>query len=113
MRIAIPVWGNKVSPVFDTSEHLLLVDIEDGVEKNREIIKLEDPVPIHRSNFLQRLGVHLLVCGAITRELETSFDEDKIKIIPFICGNVEQIITALTKGNRIREMFGMPGRHEN
>ena len=38
MRIAIPVWGNKVSPVFDTSEHLLLVDIENGIEINREIL---------------------------------------------------------------------------
>lgn len=109
MRIAIPVWGNKVSPVFETSEHLLLVNIEDGVEKNREILKLEDPVPIHRIEFLHKLGVHLLVCGAITRELESSFDADKIKIISFVCGNVEQIITALTKGNRIKDMFGMPG----
>lgn len=111
MRIAIPVWGNKVSPVFETSEHLLLVDIENGIEKSREIIKVEDSDPVHRINLLYNLEVNLLVCGAITNQLETSFDTDRIKIIPFVCGNVEQIITAVTKGNPIRAMFSMPGRH--
>jgi len=113
MRVAIPVWGNRVSPVFDTADHLLLVDIENGCEQKREVVRVEDPVPSHRITYLNTMGVHLLVCGAITRELESSIDSDKIKVIPFVCGNVEQIITALTKGNRIREMFGMPGRHEH
>jgi len=112
MRVAIPVWGNRVSPVFDTAEYLLLVDIDNGLEQKREVLKMEDPMPLHRVGYLINHGVDLLICGAITRPLKESFNSDKIKIIPFICGNVEQIITALIKGNNINELFRMPGRHE-
>jgi len=112
MKIAIPVWGNRISPVFETAEHLLLVDLDDGVELKREIRKLDAGLPVQRVKLLEDTGVQLLACGAITREVETSFDSNKIKIIPFLCGNVEQLIAALSKGDNIRAMFGMPGRHD-
>ncbi len=113
MRIAIPVWGNRVSPLFDTAGHLLVLDMVEGVEQSREIFKLEDPVPMHRITFLIEQKIDVLLCGAITKELYACFDSEKIKIIPFICGNVEQLITAFAKGNHIRELFGMPGRYED
>jgi hypothetical protein len=36
MRIAIPQWQGRVSPVFDVAGILLLIDIEDGREIGRE-----------------------------------------------------------------------------
>ena len=34
MRVAIPIWGDKISPVFDTATRLLIVDV-DGSESKR------------------------------------------------------------------------------
>ena len=30
MKLAIPVWNSRVSPVFDTATQILVVDIDDG-----------------------------------------------------------------------------------
>ena len=113
MKIAITVWGNKISPVFETAEHLLLVDIVDAVEQNRELIKMNGLLPVQKITLLEDLNVQLLVCGAITRELESSFDANKVKIISFVCGNVEQLISAVSHGEPVRDMFGMPGGHNS
>ena len=40
MKIAITVWGNRISPVFDSAQTILLAHIESGkiVEQRREFL---------------------------------------------------------------------------
>ena len=69
MRVAIPVWQSRVSPVFDTAGHLLIVDVEDGREVHRaeaSILGLSLP---DRVNRLVEFDVDVLLCGAISRQL--------------------------------------------
>lgn len=109
MKIALAVWGNRISPVFDTSTTVLIVEVANGVELNRSILKIDEVGPIRRPKFLKEQGVNVLICGAITKEVTAACESSELEIIPFICGNVEQIVTAKIKGNSIREMFCMPG----
>ena len=39
MRLAIPTWNDRVSPVFDTASRLVLVDVEQGAEQGRRIVE--------------------------------------------------------------------------
>ena len=113
MRVALSVWGNRISPVFDSGEQLLLVDIDRGIETKRDIITINKLAPMKRAGYLKQKGVDLLICGALTRSMMESLEANNIQYIPFICGNCEQIISALLQNQRIEELFKMPGHHEN
>jgi len=108
MRVAIPTWENRISPVFDTAMHLLVVDIEN----NREIArKTHSLAPSLRSHIetLTQLGIDRLICGAITRPLFEGLVRTGIQIIPNMCGNVEEILKDITAGKQFQLRFAMPG----
>jgi len=69
MKIAIPIWNDYVSSVFDFAHELLLIDIENGCETSRTEVSIDIKRPPDRVAKLEQLGVDMLVCGAISRSL--------------------------------------------
>ncbi|MGB2808480.1 MAG: hypothetical protein WBC22_12115, partial [Sedimentisphaerales bacterium] len=69
MKLAIPIYNDNISNVFDFAHKLLLVDIENGKEANRSEVALENQLLPQRAGQLKNLGVDVLVCGAISRVL--------------------------------------------
>ncbi|HOP39774.1 MAG TPA: hypothetical protein PLI53_01900 [Geobacteraceae bacterium] len=109
MRLAIPHWQGRVSPVFDVAGSLLLIDLVDGVETARQHIALLDDFPLGRARRLAVLGIDTLICGAISRPLELALLHSGIEVISQICGDVEVIVDAYMKGRMRQLMFFMPG----
>ncbi|HSO62114.1 MAG TPA: hypothetical protein VLR50_13870, partial [Desulfobacterales bacterium] len=70
MKIAIAHWQNRISPVFDVADRLILIDVEDGREVHRESLHLVGRDPFGRARELSDLGVDVLLCGAVSRGLE-------------------------------------------
>ena len=62
MRLAISIWNDRISPVFDAAGRLLLVDIEQGQERGRWEEVLPDVLPSRRMRRLAELGVNALIC---------------------------------------------------
>ncbi len=109
MRIAIPEWQGRVSPVFDVARTLLVVDVEDGRELRREQVSLSAPDALGRVPELTRLGVHTLVCGAISAVLEARLAALGVGVIAFVCGTVEDILAGFLNGELATAGFLMPG----
>ena len=109
MRIAIAYWQGRVSPVFDVSDHLLLIDIEDGREQCRKGIQLAHRDPHERTREVSRLGVDILLCGAVSRVLETCLTDAGVTVLGFICGDIEAIFTAFLLDQLSDTRFLMPG----
>ena len=109
MRIACPVWMDRVSPVFDDALALVLIDMEGGSEVSRRTVVLEDPVPVRRALKLTDLGVDVLICGAISRSLERMVAARGVKIIQRICGSADEVIGAFLQGDEIENRYSMPG----
>ena len=55
MKVAIPTWRDRVSPVFDVAQHLLLLELTDGAEVSRQEIALPETGPVRRARRLQDL----------------------------------------------------------
>lgn len=109
MRIAVPEWQGRVSPVFDFAEQIVLLDIEDesGVRRCR---KRFGSVSLHeRARRLSELKVELVICGAISQSLEGLIVARHIRVIPLICGEVEDVIHAFQTNTLDHERFAMPG----
>jgi len=109
MKIAIPIWNGFVSSVFDFAHKLLLLDIENGHELNRsEATLIPESVP-QRASRLKGLGVDVLICGAISRPLMYMLTGSGIEVLPYITGNIENVLGAYIAGQLIRPEFSMPG----
>lgn len=108
MKIAISIWNNSVSNTFDFARKLLLVELENG----HEISRLEVPIQAHslpeRLVCLKNRGVNLLICGAISRALACMITSSKIEILPFVTGNIDDVLKAYISGQLSQPRFAMP-----
>lgn len=109
MKIAIPYWHGRISPVFDVAGNVSLVEITDGCEKNRRDISLEAETLGSRIDTLVNAGAEVLVCGAISKPLEMGLTARGVKVIPQTCGDVELVLAAYIKCGLNPNAFLMPG----
>jgi predicted Fe-Mo cluster-binding NifX family protein len=109
MKVAVPVWQGRVSPVFDVAGQLLLVELVEGVEASRRECRLPDAEPERRAAQLAELHVETLICGAISRALEALLTENGIKVHGRVCGDVEDVLAAFVAGRLGDSQYAMPG----
>lgn len=109
MRIAIPHWQNRVSPVLDVARTLLLVDVDCHQITARLDVILEEEDPLGRAMCIKELGVNVLICGAISRPLEQALMSAGIDVIAQICGEVVQVLEAYLANRLEQETYLMPG----
>ena len=110
MKVAIPAWTGQVSTVFDFARSLVLVELHSGKEVSRSEIPLDEYPSISRAGALSRLGVKVLICGAISRSLATVVTGYGIEIIPFVSGMVDEVLDAYLTGELADARFLLPGR---
>jgi predicted Fe-Mo cluster-binding NifX family protein len=109
MLVAIPVWKGRVSPVFDVAGQVLLVELDRLIETARWEEPLADDGLDRRADRMAHWGVTTLVCGAISRPLESLLTARGIDVIPRVCGGVDEVLGAFSSGNLQSEQFAMPG----
>ena len=109
MKIGLTVWENKISPVFDSSSRLMIVDLN---KTNAERIKYEMFDSAQLSLFISQLNlleVRSLICGAILEFPWKILTNSNIKVFPFITGDAMDLVNAIAKGDEIIPKFLMPG----
>ncbi len=109
MKVAIPIWGNRMSPVFDTSSRLRVVDIADNRVRERTETELQSQDLSGRCIRIRDLGVDILICGAITGHLARLLRAAGIEVIPGISGDPEEVLNAYLEGTLSSARFLMPG----
>jgi predicted Fe-Mo cluster-binding NifX family protein len=109
MKIAIPHWQNRISPVFDASKHLSLITVQDGKETAIKQLFLSSCDYWCRAKTLSHCGVRIVICGAISHSLETVLLSAGIQVIGFVCGQVEDVTQAFLHGRLDDAGFRMPG----
>ncbi len=110
MRVAIPHWQGRISPVLDTAAEILLVDVEDGVPTRRELRGLVAADVLGRAGELSDSGADVVLCGAVSAPLAAALACAGIKVVAFLCGPVEEVLAAWLAGGLDEGLFWMPGR---
>ena len=108
MKIAITVWGRRISPVFDAARTLVIAGIKNGVVVTREQVQLRPGCIREVARLLLGSGVEVLICGAISNDLAEQIEAVGIRLIPFIAGKVDPILRWYAKGLSITG-YQMPG----
>ena len=109
MRVAIPTWSGRVSPVFDVAKQLLLVDLDGEAAAGRQEAAIEGTELGARARRVVELGVDVLICGAISMPLEAMLVSLGVRVIPHTCGPTEEVLRAFASGRLPDEAFLMPG----
>lgn len=107
--MAIPQMDGRVSPVFDVTARILVVDVEDRREVKRQEIILREANLSARAEEMAALGCDALICCAISWPLEAALISKGINVIARTCGPVEAILEAYVKGRLTDQSFLMPG----
>jgi len=109
MKIAIPIWGDKVSPVFDTALRLLVVEVKDRKEISRFVYYIGDEDLMRRCQHIRTLNVDILICGAVSYTFLQMLQSLGLEVIQQISGQVEEVLKAYLKGNIYNTKYLMPG----
>jgi predicted Fe-Mo cluster-binding NifX family protein len=109
MKTAFSSWNNRIAPVFDVARQIFLVEID----ADRITGEVEETIPpddlAAKAQCLAGLGVNTLVCGAITRPMQGLVTSYGIKVIPFVAGELREVVHAWIEGRIHDELFAMPG----
>jgi predicted Fe-Mo cluster-binding NifX family protein len=98
-----------MSPVFDVSREALVLTIADGTITSRSIENIETPIPLLKLERLTELGIQTLVCGAITKPLQHELSARGVKVISFVAGDIDEVVTSLLDGTLPTQALSMPG----
>lgn len=109
MIIAIPHFRGRVSPVFDVAVDLCLIETRDGRESRRQDMRLSGGGAFARAGELAGKQVEVVICGAISRLQQTALENAGIRVVPFICGNMEEVLAAFMLDTLTAGAFQMPG----
>ena len=115
MKVALTVWQNRISPLFDSASRLLVVDFDNRRIVGRHRVIFDNESAAARASTLSALGVDILICGAISDSFVNSIKTHHIDIISFVSGNIDDVIEAYGSGTLGNEKFRMPGctpRHD-
>ncbi|MEW6443782.1 MAG: hypothetical protein AB1640_22800 [bacterium] len=109
MKAAFAVWQDRISPVFDVSKSLIVIEVENGriVARTQEVIESDDPV-VKVRNLVER-GIQVLVCGAVSRPLADLAALQGVGMISFTSGQAEDVIRAFVSGALPNAEMSMPG----
>jgi predicted Fe-Mo cluster-binding NifX family protein len=109
MRIALPTWNGRISPVLDTAERLLVVETDgDGGQRGADVQLAHSDLHL-RATDIAGLGLDLLVCGAVSRALEELLSVAGVPLRPWVAGDVKDVLDAAVSGKLDCPRFMMPG----
>ena len=112
MKVVLTVWENRISPVADSARQLLVVDVEDQTIQGRCTERINAGSVFCRARRLAELKVKVLICGAISNFYASLVEGYGIRLIPFICGQAEEVLEAYLHDSLQSTRFMMTGcRH--
>jgi predicted Fe-Mo cluster-binding NifX family protein len=98
MKVAIPIFGSRISPRFDFSPEIWIVEVERG-----ELVS-QEKFPMSHLNLPQRLeqissnGVDKLICGGIDPFSRNQLGSRGIDVVQDVIGDAEIVIDLFMRG---------------
>ena len=106
-KIAISIFHDRIASRLDSAENLMLVTAEDGKVKSRELVLLKEEDPLRKIDLIFQLKPDVLICGGLTKLCDYKLSHSNIKVIPWVQGNVEYILSLCLKNKFIEGKYDL------
>uniref|UniRef100_A0A7C4ARW2 Dinitrogenase iron-molybdenum cofactor biosynthesis domain-containing protein n=1 Tax=Desulfomonile tiedjei TaxID=2358 RepID=A0A7C4ARW2_9BACT len=109
MRIAVSEYQGRIAPVFDTCRRVLIFlhtaegDSEVGSEDWSSLARHLRP------DRLVQLSIETVLCGGISCWMNDQITARGLTLIPWLSGNVQEILMAYRNGAIFAPEYAMPG----
>lgn len=111
MKIAIPLFGSRISPRFDCAQVFFFGKAVNGVVIERQKLPAEGLSTLARVGKLLEWGVDVLICSGIDRISDQQLGRHGIRIYAWVTGEVEDALNCfLSGGLEAGIMVGSGGR---
>jgi len=109
MVVAMPIWEGRISPVLDSAQRLLVIEVEGTDEVDRFEVQLEGAGLASRAERVCGLGVDVLICGGVSRTLGGLLENSGVTVVSWVCGRPESLLEAYLSSELPHPRFAMPG----
>lgn len=110
MRIGIPIWEDKVSPVLDTALKLQVVEVENQKIASRSLYHLDEHDLNRRCARIRGMDIDIIICGAVSHPFLRMLMASGIDVIREISGTAEEVLETYLQGKLFDSHFIMPWR---
>jgi predicted Fe-Mo cluster-binding NifX family protein len=109
IRIAIPIFHQRVSPVLDTCTRLLVIDYEGQTEVDRREVAFDMYSLSERFDIVKKLDPDAIICCGISEAFDRMLQTAGVRLICGIAGDVQQVAEAFLCNRLDAPRFRMPG----
>jgi predicted Fe-Mo cluster-binding NifX family protein len=111
MIIAIPIFGNRISPRLDCAKKILLIHIE---KTDRKVISCEEidfqaGIAGKNIEFYLSNEIAVVICGGVSVETQDLFTKHKIKVVSWVTGEADKALDLFLEGNLVSGAMLCPG----
>jgi predicted Fe-Mo cluster-binding NifX family protein len=107
--IGVTIWGHRVSPVFDSARNLLVIKLVNGSIAGLSNLEFDPDRPGQFVQLLRAQNIEVVICGAVSEGPAAVLEASGIELIPFIAGDVRQVVESFIRGTPEWSEFIMPG----
>ena len=109
MKTAIPLYRNRIAPLFDVSESFLLVNPTQP-DDSEITLSMQNVCIAEKCLRLHEQGVSVLLCGAVSRLWLRHLIGLGIEVHAFLTGDAHEVLqTFLCDGDPGLTRYAMPG----
>ena len=92
MKVAIPLYGSRVSPRFGYTRDFLIVELEGKKEIDRKTLTMEINHPARMADRLAKEGVSVILSGGMNPHFQEQFRLRNIAVIWGLIGDADDVL---------------------
>ena len=109
MKLAVMLYGTRVSPRFGYSHGVMIVEVNDHQEICRKTVNTDDYYPEQIPVVLGKEGVEVVISGGMNKHFQNLFLSQGIQVIWGIIGEADDALAAFRDGQLTPGMGCCPG----
>ncbi len=98
MKLAVMLYGTRVSPRFGYSQGVLVVEVNKQEEIRRKTLQVGKYYPEQIPELLGKEGVEVVISGGMNHHFQNLFRLRGIEVIWGIIGEADDVVTAFSSG---------------
>ena len=108
MKLAIMLYGTRVSPRFGYSQEVMIIEVDGEEEIRRKTLRAHDYYPEQIPVVLGKEGVEVVISGGMNIHLQDLFRSQGIQVIWGIIGEAADALAAFKAGELAPGMGNCP-----
>ncbi|MBN1350821.1 NifB/NifX family molybdenum-iron cluster-binding protein [candidate division KSB1 bacterium] len=109
MALALAVYENRIASLFESSNRFIFFDQTPYTLAQSYSVNIPNQSPTELIKLLKANNCRTLICGAISGSTFIMVQNEGIEVIPWITGELENVIAAYQNGNGFSPHLIMPG----